>query len=236
MKKTILSILAASTAVLGFNSASAQDVSYSVGADYTTEYIFRGKELADAAIQPAIDVSVGDFYAGIWSSYATNSDDTAQNENDLYLGYNIALSEIASLDLGYNMYYYPNGSAGIVDDMGQDHSSEVKIGATFDVMLTPSLYLYYDWDLETLTVEGSIGYSLDLGAENTTLDLGAVLGTADVDDSQSMSGSYTYGQISATLNYAVSENGGFSAGVSYNGTDDTDSENIVGTVGVSASF
>ena len=75
--------------------------------------------------------------------------------------------------------YYPE--AGAAED---ETTFEAYIGAEFDVTLSPSVYVYYDFDLETLTVEGSVKHKYKL-AKFTYLKSKAYLGGYDPESGKS---------------------------------------------------
>jgi uncharacterized protein (TIGR02001 family) len=238
MKKIALSLITAAAAA--FSTASASDLTVTVTNDYVTEYIFRGVELADASVQPGIEFGYGDATFGIWSSFATNNDDNgvagstvadSQNEFDIYGSYNFGLSDIVNVDLGWTLYYYPNTSAPID---GNDYSNEPFAQFNFDTLLAPSVLLAYDIDLESFTIQGSIGHSFDLPYENTTLDLGAHVGNVELDVGED----YIYYGANAGINYQMTEHGSFGIGLAYdnNDADLAADSNLTASVSVSASF
>jgi len=229
MKKIALSLIAAASAA--FSTASAEDLQVSTSVDYVTEYVFRGVELADAAVQPAIDFAYGDAAFGIWSSLPSNNDDGSDTEFDFYGSYNVALNDLVSADFGGTVYAYPN-TANQID--GNDYSLEPFALFSFDTVLTPSILLAYDIDLENFTIEGGIGYSWDLPYENTTLDLGAYLGDVE----QDAGNDYIYYGVDTSVTYQMTENGSFGVGLSYanNDADASADNNLIGSVSVSASF
>ena len=67
MKKLLVAACAA-TAMFAPMTASAGDVSGSASLDYVTDYVFRGVSFAGAALQPGIELAVGDAYVGVWGS------------------------------------------------------------------------------------------------------------------------------------------------------------------------
>ena len=171
MKKMILAVAALAAGV----SASAQDASnasslaVSLDVTYVSDYVFRGAKLADASIQPSIEASYGDFYAGVWYSDAisqNNATATFDSEADLYLGYTRPITEIFSADLGVTRYTYNGGSQG--------DTTEVSAGIKTNLLLSPSVYYYYDFDLEVSSYIGSIGYKLPIPKLGVSLDFSAI--------------------------------------------------------------
>lgn len=182
-------------------TASAQDVSVSTGVDLVTDYVFRGVSLADTALQPFAEASVGNFTFGAWAS--TGLGDTsaiAGDEIDLYASYSFGLSETVSLDAGITYYHYPQGGSLFETEGGGAGSYEFSLSAAFDMPFSPSLSAYYDVTLEAFTLEGSLGHSVPLGGP-ASLDLGVTAGLVDGDGF-----SYEYGGASASISYALSDN------------------------------
>ena len=182
-------------------TASAQDVSVSTGVDIVTDYVFRGVSLADTAVQPFAEASVGNFTFGAWAS--TGLGDTsvaAGDEIDLYASYSFAVSDDLSLDAGITYYHYPQGGSLFETEGGGAGTYEVSLGTGFDMALSPSIAAYYDLTLEAFTLEGGIGHSIPM-SDKTSFDLGATVGLVDGDGF-----SYEYGSASAALGYALADN------------------------------
>ncbi|MEP3888978.1 MAG: TorF family putative porin [Hellea sp.] len=200
MKKILIgtaSFLVAATTAM---PAYSQDVSVSTSIDYVTDYVFRGVSLADSAIQPGVEVAVGDFTVGAW--FSTGVGDTsilAGDEVDLYASYSFALSETISTDVGITYYHYPQGGSLFETEGGGAGTYEVFASLGFDTMLAPSASVYYDLTLEAFTLEGGIGHSFPAG-DKTSFDLGATVGLVDGDGF-----SYEYGSASASLGYAFTD-------------------------------
>jgi len=249
MKKTIATIAIAGAAT----AASADflsDLSISGTFDFETEYVYRASKLADQSFQPSVEfgypVLGGDLYAGVWTNQPITPATTAitvggvpvgtaragiGNEIDFYAGYAYPVMDIVTIDVGATYYWYPE-SAGLG---AINHTTEVYIGVSADVLLSPAVYFYYDFDLKQTLVEFSIGYSLDLGeylgAEGVSIDTGAYLGLLNTGDTSGgadllgapgsdPSNGYTYGGVTADLVYAFSENVSGSIGVRWSINND----------------
>lgn len=193
LKKFFISAAAlAVVAPVAVSTASAQDeVVISASIDYVTEYVFRGYSLAEGAIQPGVEVSYGGLYGGIWYSAPVENEDLYLDETDFYAGYGFDIAEGVSGDVGVTHYAY-SGSQ-------YDGTTEIYGGLSFDQPFSPSVYGYYDFDLEIFTVEGSGGYSWPL-AEATSLDLGVAVGAATGDDVD-----WQYGSVGLAVTQAFSE-------------------------------
>lgn len=238
IKKTALALAALVAGV----SAQAQDaaaeasaLSVTVDITYVSDYVFRGAKLADASVQPSVEAAYGDFYAGAWhtSELSHNDGDT---ETDLYAGYGFAVTDIISLDAGVTRYTYDGGSG--------DDSTEVFVGAAADVLLSPSLYAYYDFDYENFTVEASVGYSFPIDAIKASLDLSGKVGYVDLDTPVGSIDDYTYFVAGVAIPFALSETATLTVGGEYiYNTEDTlagfnsgDDDILVGKVGISIGF
>jgi len=205
MKKKIAvtAILVTATAGLWAQESS---VGVTVDLTYASKYLFRGVVLGEQAFHPSVEVSYADFYAGIWGNVALGSKDEYEDneEWDFYFGKTFAVTDITTLDVGYTYYYYPEVSS----DNG---TQEVYVGMNWDVQgFSPSIYAYYDFDLEAFTVQGSVGTSIPLESLGASLDLTAALGRVDAD-----SFAYTYWSVGAAVPFKLSESSTVTAGVTF---------------------
>lgn len=190
--------------------AVAEDLSVSISIDYNSEYVFRGVSLARGALQPGIEISKNGFTAGVWSSTAIGEASAiAGDEIDIYAGYSWAPSSIVSADIGATIYHYPDIEGNLLD-FGNASTFEVYGGLGFDVPLSPTIYTYYDFDLEALTVEGGFSKNMPV-AEKTTLDLSLTAGLVSLDNGTD----YEYGAASANINYELSDSISFKLGANY---------------------
>lgn len=237
MKKTILTFAAISA--LGVAAYASQDgLSATVTVGWESEYVFRGLQLADSSVQPAVDINYMGYYAGVWASFPIVANQTFSKEFDFYAGYGMDLSETVNLDLGVTEYYYPSAH-----DISKDiykSTTEVYVGFSFDVISTPSIYLYYDWRLKDFTVEGHVGHSFEV-AEQVSFDVGASLGwVANDKETKTVEGpDYLYGSATVDLVYKLAENAKAYAGprISFNDYDNiTNESNLWWGVGITAGF
>ncbi|MCI5047925.1 MAG: TorF family putative porin [Aquisalinus sp.] len=173
--------------------ASAEEISISGGVDIVSTYVFRGFQLADEAIQPYVEIGKGGFYTGVWFSTPLDSREFFDNEVDIYAGYSFDISESLSGDVGFTRYIY-------TDSDGESDTTELYAGLAIEAPLKPSIYLYYDLDLEATTLEGSAGHSYPV-SETVSLDLGGTLGFIDADGDD-----FTYFLASAALTKPVADN------------------------------
>lgn len=210
MKKFLIAASVMATAVSP-TAVFAGDLSVSTSIDYVTEYVFRGVSFARGAVQPGVEVSSGGFYAGAWTSLAMGEvSSIAGDEIDFYGGYGFDLADGISGDVGATIYHFPD-VPGSVFDFGDASTFEVYGGLSFDTTLAPSIYAYYDFDLEAFTLEGGVGHSLAFEDSPMSLDLGLTAGLVTADGG----GDYEYGQASASLGYALSDNVSAYVGANY---------------------
>jgi hypothetical protein len=227
IKKSILALAALSAGV----SAQAQTASaLSVTADisYVSQYVFRGLLQADDAVQPSIEATYGDFYAGVWYSDAVNTVNfnsdrqVSTSETDLYIGYGYKVSESIKLDVGVTRYLYEGQS--------NDDVTEFYVGANVDTFLKPSVYAYYAdeaYNAGVATYTASIGHSIALDFIGSSLDLSALVGFVNAYDNEE----YLYAVLGAAIPYKLSENATLTAGVDYVANDDDRFEGAHGPSG-----
>ncbi len=209
MKKTT-AIVAAILA--GASVASAQELSVSAAVSYESDYIFRGVRLADEFIAPSVDISYGDFYAGVWAALPLESprtDSDIESEVDFYAGYGFGVSETVSADVGVTYYTYPDS----------ENTVEIYGGLSFEAPLSPAVYAFYDFDLEALTIEASGGHSVEV-SETTAVDLSVYLGYVDRDNTDiATEVEYVYYGAGAAYVVTLAENASWNIGLNWYGAD-----------------
>ncbi len=208
IKKSILA-LAALTAGVSAQAQEASALSVTVDVTYVSDYVFRGSRLDKASIQPSVEATYGDFYAGVWHTSSLSNNGGPGSETDLYLGYGFAINDTFALDVGVTRYIYEGGSG--------NNSTEAYIGISADVFLSPSVYYYHDFDFEVNSYIASIGHSVPVDAINASLDFSAAYGFI-----QRPSGNdYSYGSVGVAIPYALSETATLSVGAEYVYNDST---------------
>jgi len=77
---------------------------------YSSDYIWRGvsQTSGNAAMQGELSVSKGGLYGGVWASEVDFGDE-ATYEMDLFLGYELMVSDKFSLDVGVIQYNWDKG-------------------------------------------------------------------------------------------------------------------------------
>ncbi len=237
IKKTILALAALTAGVSAQAQTESSALSVTVDVTYVSDYVFRGAKLDDASIQPSVEAAYGDFYAGLWYS-SSYRDNASPAETDLYAGYGFQVTDVIKLDGGLTRYIYSNTNQS-------SDSTEIFVGATADVTLSPSLYYYYDFDLEVSSVEASIGYSLPVDAINASLDLTGKVGYVyNHDAAPAAVEDYTYFSAGVAVPFKLNDSATLTVGADYihntekasAGYNHNDNDIVVAKAGVSIGF
>lgn len=208
MKKTIAIL---SAAVAGASIAGAEELSISSTFAWESDYIFRGVQFAEEFYAPAIDISYGGYYAGIWAALPV--DHQYDNEVDFYAGYGFGLNESVSADVGFTYYTFPDAQDDFFDS--DTNTFEIYGGLSFETDFSPAIYAFYDFDLEALTLEASGGHSVAV-SEEAAIDMSVYLGYVDTDGGSD----YFYYGASAAYVYAFSDSASASFGLNYYGAEE----------------
>lgn len=184
-----------------------------VSATMASDYIFRGvsQTLEDPTVQAGFDVSHSSgLSAGIWSSNVDfqdrgPSDDQADQEVDLYIGYGAELSSDWSLDATAIRYVYP----GTASNSDLDYN-ELLLGAHF----RDSVSLLIGYSNKVFNIdETGIYYGLSGNYPLTdTILLTSSVGYYDLDDA--LNESYTDWSVGAEMTLGI-----FTARLAYVDTD-----------------
>lgn len=215
-----------------------EDLSLSAILSFESEYVFRGQKQGGESFQPSVEagypVGPGDLYAGIWASQDISGDPS--DEVDFYGGYRLPLTPIFALSAGLTYYWYPD------DGSVPSREEEPFVGISADLPLSPSLFAYYNFALEQMLVELSVGDYVRL-AGNTFLEGGLVLGLGRAGDSNSDEvpgkSREDFGYYLSYLNlvYDLNEISSVSLGVRYSGRwDDSFSDFLYWGASVSFGF
>lgn len=231
MKKTAIILAALLTGASLSRADEAAASSYSVAVDfpYASKYVFRGIQYAEDSFQPSIKVTSGGAYVGLWTNQPITKN--IDNEIDLYGGYNFAIANGWSLDLGGTFYYYPEAdtNAGLLE-----HTFEGYVGLTGTVQgVSLGLYAYNDFDLEAFTVQGNIGYSIPIDAK-TSANLSASVGNVSPD----VGSDYTYYSASLQIPYKLTDTATLTGGVNWASHDlsGVDDNHVWVNVGLTVTF
>lgn len=182
------------TLVAFASTGFAAETSGSASVDVMSSYMWRGFEIhEDVAIQPSVSMSYGGFGANLWADYDTGPGEAI--ETDLTLNYTFSVDKI-TFDAGY-IYYGLDGA---------EDTQEIYLSLGFDVMLSPSLAVYYDFDEgDGAFIVASIGHSIGL-PNDLSLDLGASLSyNADSDYSIGNYSDFHNAELTASMSIPVTE-------------------------------
>ncbi len=159
------------TILCAFGNAVAGEIktSGSASIDVMSNYVWRGQKLSNSwAIQPSVAISYGVFGANLWANYDSDSkidegDGHGEvSETDLTLSYTRSLDKW-TFGAGY-IYYALNGA---------NDTQEIYLSASYDILLSPTLAVYYDFDEGNgAFVQASIGHSIEV-AKGMNLNMGA---------------------------------------------------------------
>ena len=171
MRRVLLSLAVGVAAVVG---AEAQEraASFSVEIAPFTEYVWRGMPLTDGPVlQSSYTFSAKNVSFNIWQNVDldnSNGVPGAVSEHDYTLGYEFTAGN-ATVSLGLLCYTFPG--------LG-DPTTEIIVGASFDVPGEPSITLYQDVDnLEGLYASIGAGHSFALQSlDEQTIDLSLAVG------------------------------------------------------------
>ena len=206
MKHIITTAIALSLASFAPSAAAQDDGIYPTSSiTSVSEYVFRGVSLGGASLQPSTEIAT-DFgiTVGAWYSAGLGSDSSVQaDEIDLYINYALPIEGPISAVVGGTYYHYPQFGSLLETEDGLAGSYEVygSVGLN-DAPLSPQATVYYDFTLENLTLEGSVGHSLDLPREGWSANLGLTAGHVDSDQGVD----YQWGTGTVALNKDVTEN------------------------------
>lgn len=140
-----------------------------------SKYIWRGFKLDDDPVmQSGVYLDGYGFNASIWGSFDIDpKDDLDSDEVDYSLGYTYGLDKALNVPVavsgGYTYYDFPSVSL---------HSQEFYIGLAADVILSPAVTWYHDFEDEDKGggkgdyVIGEWSYSIPVGDMPVTLDVG----------------------------------------------------------------
>ncbi|MDR0902945.1 MAG: TorF family putative porin [Opitutaceae bacterium] len=221
MKKIaiLLASLVAGSAM--FAQSTTPSSSYKVSADFTyaSDFVFRGIKQAGDSFQPSIEVTVDDFYVGLWTNQPIKNRE--YNEIDIYAGYKQSITDVLQLDVIATYYYYPEAETQMTGK-----SYEVGAGVTYNYRgISASVYGYYDFRLEATTFQASAGYSFPIEPLGLSLDFSMYIGTVSARDAApdalatGQHEAYNYYGADLTLPYHIRDNAIIHAGLHYASND-----------------
>ncbi len=242
MNKKLTSLLLASA--VGCTALHAEDYAIITEVGFASEYLFRGVKEAGPTIMPSVDIRsqgspAGELYLGGWAATPARARiPGAENEVNVYAGFDAELQHNFFVDLGATYFHFP--MAGLREDTVEPYLG-IRLEEIADTWLTAAGYIYYDID-KSFTAEAFLEYKAPFGGEiPASLDLGLFVGFTDED--RRFEEDYFYYGVSAAVPYRLSEVSTLSAGVHYvgrNSLDDTilesDRDFLYWTTSVTMSF
>ncbi len=213
--------------------AITQAADASADVAYFSSYVWRGQVLNnESVLQPAFSASTA---FGLSFSAWGNVDLTDKFDNrkeftevDLTVAYDLPLKGPIGVSVGVIEYLLPKegnftpkvpeGHAEVEGSEDTD-TREVYVTVSADVILAPTVALYYDVDeVEGFYASLGISHSFEL-MEKLSLDLGASVGAASDKYNEYYFGddkaAFNDGNVSAGLTYACTENFSLSGAVYY---------------------
>jgi len=186
MKKILLALSLGTLLATGaYAQTPLGDLTGTGAVSYESQYVFRGKKLANSSIQPKAEIGLQplslpntNLYIGAWSNQPVSPRQTTpvtiqHDEIDLYGGvyYNTPLN--LALDVGGTYYWYPEsaGAAPAPTKFGPtlSHTYEGYVGLLYNtaqwfsgVNLNPAVYYYHDFVLDQNVIEISAKTTWDL--------------------------------------------------------------------------
>ncbi len=120
----ILTLFAATSIITPVQiQAQDSDSPFSVGGDLVSSYLWRGTKFGSGpAIQPYLELALGNFTIGGWGSYCFTTNEAP--EADLYLSYGFDFG----LSIGLTDYYFPGTQYFDYSRESGAHAFEVNLG------------------------------------------------------------------------------------------------------------
>jgi uncharacterized protein (TIGR02001 family) len=146
MKKftVMLAALVLAVACLAPVTAMAFEAEGDVYLGFYDKYLWRGFDLSGSmpVSQGGVDVTMGAFTVSYWSNMQLKNDsgegfDAGEiTETDITLDYSRDINDLVSISLG-NIFYALDGL---------EDTNELYLTTSLNVLLAPSVTVYYDWD------------------------------------------------------------------------------------------
>ncbi len=198
---TVSALLGSTTAIF------ADELSYSAGIDYTSNYISNGvtQTRGKPTVQAFVELDLNGFYAGSWIS-GVDFGNGDKLEVDLYLGYRTVLANDLFLDVGYAQYLY--------DDTG-NCCGEFKLTGAYPILKDLGLVGYVAYNPKS----GDFNKSVTLAYSFTDeFGIAGKYGKTDFNDNE-------YWQVGASMAFSEFVSGN----IAYHGAE-TGDEGLVFTL------
>jgi hypothetical protein len=184
----------------------AVDVSTKLG--FESVYVTYGTKYSEETWVPMIDVSQGDYYAGIWGYIPTHLQKSFEGEWDFFAGRTLKVNKLVSFDVGATVYQYPRTDVDAT-------TLEGFLWLNLDAPLSPKLKLYYDVTVKNWIGEVMISHTFPLN-KTTALAFEGHGGFRHPEHHKE----WYYATAKADVVFTLSEKGKFSIGL--RSTDNTD--------------
>ena len=160
------------------NADDAFDMEVTSSLGFMSKYTWRGWEInKDPSGYGAIHIGYGGFYTGIWGG----TDGTLGSEIDLYVGYGGQFNDDISYDFGYIQYRYPESDV----DVQEWHLTVDFSYFNASYHRGEDNYNYVELN-KSFELTDKFSFDLHAGREDT--------------------GSWTWNDYQATLNYQINDN------------------------------
>ena len=127
MKKIVLFAMGL---VMSMTAFAQDEIETTISGDIVSQYIWRGQDLGNAAIQPTLGIAYKGLSLSAWGSYGiANADDT--KELDLTLAYTIKGFNIGITDYWFNAGLDPENRYFKYEAHSTNHVFEANIGYDF---------------------------------------------------------------------------------------------------------
>lgn len=244
MKKltVILATLVLAATVAATPARAAIEVTGSAYVGYFDKYLWRGYDLSGSlpVVQGGVNLSSNGFTLGYWTNIQTKTDDGEgfvggdATETDITLDYTFSPVDKLNVSVG-NIWYALDGL---------EDTKEVYLGLSLAVPLTPTVKVYYDYDMAEengLFYTASVSHSVGV-TDKLTVGAGALVSYNDESDYAvgDYSDWHNY-ELSATATYALTDQLSitpsllFSSPISDEAKDAIDSE-VLGGLTVTMTF
>jgi hypothetical protein len=174
LKKFLLAAVMAVGILAGSSYAEEPKVTGFASVDVMSNYVWRGIKVSNSwVVQPSVGITYGDFGANIWGNYDSDVAEVTSNgetghgemtETDFTLTY---AKSIGKFTLGGGYIYYAFD--------GYNDTQEVFASAAYDMLLNPTLTVYYDYDEGNgAFITASVSHTFSL-PKDMSLKLGALV-------------------------------------------------------------
>ena len=220
-KMIVAGVVTLSILTAGIPAAMAEEEKPSADASvaFLSKYVWRGWELSDDSIviQPSMSVAYKGFGMNLWGNLDTDyfaTNDAKYNETDITLSYDGAYEKLG-YGIGY-IYYALDAT---------DDTQEIYGTLSYDMLLSPTLTIYYDVDTFSglYYVTFGISHSFAIG-ENNSLDLGALVSYMDDDEDYD---DFHNGVLSASMTFPLGKYFSLTPEVNYSFALSDDAEDYI---------